>query len=144
MSERCVTSPVAQSADNQLASGQLLASVAVDDGWRLSEQLWRKIDELLPAAKNPERTRPADRRAANAILYVLRSGVPWSRLPKSLGSSVTARERVLKWDACGILEKIVAAGLDMRVDWGRLHWDRLAPAYSPQTFACLSTTTEEA
>lgn len=143
MSERHDTSPPVPSIGSQVAPRHLLMSVEVDDGWRLPDQLWRKIEELLPAVKHPERTRPVHRRAADAILFVLRSGVPWSRLPKSLGSAVTVRERVLKWGACGIMEEIVAAGLDPQVDWEHLHWDRLAPAYSPLRFACLAKTGEE-
>jgi transposase len=143
ISERRDASPTVPSVDSQLASELLLKSVEVDDGWRLPDYLWRKIEELLPAAKHPERTRPADRRAADAILFVLRSGAPWSRLPKSLGSAVTARERLLKWCACGIMEELLAIGLDTQVG-EHLHWDKLAPGYSPPTFACLAQTREEA
>jgi transposase len=144
LSKRCDTPPSAPAVDSRLTSELLLKSVEVDDGWRLPDQLWHKIEELLPPAKHHERTRPVDRRAVDAILFVLRSGFPWSRLPKSLGSPVTARERVLKWSACGIMEEILAAGLDTDVDWERLYWDRLAPAYSPPVIARRDSTSEEA
>ena len=56
--------------------------VTNDDGWRLSEKLWKQIEPLLPARKthplgchNP---RVPDRDAMNAILFVLR-GLPVER-----------------------------------------------------------------
>jgi transposase len=103
----------------------------VDDGWRLPDQAWQRIEELLPVVKHPERIRANDRRAVDAVLLVLRSGIPWSRLPKSLGRAATARRRLQCWGACGILEEILAAGLDALYGWEPLYWDRLAPVLAP-------------
>ena len=105
----------------------------IDDGWRLPDQAWQRIEELLPAVKHPERIRAIDRRAVDAVLLVLRSGLPWSRLPKSLGRVATARQRLQRWGACGILEEILAAGLDALAGWGPFHWDRLDPVLAPTT-----------
>jgi transposase len=102
-----------------------------DDGWRLPDQVWRRIEELLPAARHPERIRATDRRTVDAALLVLRSGIPWSRLPKSLGRAATARERLRRWGACGILEEILVAGLEALAGWEPFHWDRLAPVLAP-------------
>ena len=56
----------------------------------LDDELWELIEPLLPPAKR-RRKRYAgrkpitNRRALTGILYVLRSGVPWSMLPKEMG-----------------------------------------------------------
>jgi transposase len=110
-----------------------------DDGWRLPDELWHRIEELLPATRHPERTRPTDRRAMDAIFFVLRSGIPWSKLPKSLGSATTSRARLQYWTACGIMEEMLAAGLAAETSWEHVHWDKLAPIFSP-TVAHLART----
>jgi transposase/DNA-binding NarL/FixJ family response regulator len=107
-----------------------------DDGWRLPDELWHRMEELLPPTRFPKRTRPTDRRAMDAIFFVLRSGVSWSKLPKSLGSATTSRARVQYWTACGIMEEMLAAGLAAETGWEHLHWDKLAPVFSPTVGAC--------
>ncbi|MGO8951257.1 MAG: transposase [Ktedonobacterales bacterium] len=116
-----------------------------DDNWRLPDELWHRIEELLPAVRHPERTRPIDRRALNAVFFVLRSGIPWSKLPKSLGCAATARERVQYWTACGIMEEMLAAGLAAMAGWEHLHWDRLSPTFPPSIThlaGCSAVTTD--
>lgn len=52
--------------------------IAKDDGWRVSDELWSKMEELLPKSKpHPlwcHRPRVPNRQAMNAILFVLRTG----------------------------------------------------------------------
>jgi hypothetical protein len=52
------------------------------DGWRIIDQLWRKIEQLLPPRpKHPlgyHNPRVPDRDAMNAILFVLRTGCQWN------------------------------------------------------------------
>ncbi len=103
---------------------------AAGDKRRISEEVWRRMQALLPPTRCPERTRPIDRRALEAIFYILRSGTPWSRLPKSFGSATTARERIQYWTTCGIMEQVLAAGLASEAGWEHLHWERLAPAFA--------------
>ena len=55
-----------------------------DDGWRLPDELWAKMQPLLPPRPphplgcNP---RVDDRRAMDAILLVLRTGMQWHAFP---------------------------------------------------------------
>jgi transposase len=58
--------------------------IVTDDGWKISDALWEKIEPLLPAGKrhplgchNP---RVPNRDAMNAILFVLRTGMQWNAL----------------------------------------------------------------
>jgi transposase/AmiR/NasT family two-component response regulator len=114
-----------------------------DDGWRLPDELWHRIEEFLPPTRYPERTRPADRRAMDAILLVLRSGVSWTRLPKNLGAAATSRARVQYWTACGIMEEMLATGLAAEAGWEHLHWDKLAPVFSPTVARVARTEASE-
>ena len=58
--------------------------IAEDDGWRLSDKLWKQIEPLLPPRKaHPlgcHRLRVPDRNAMNAIVFVLRTSCQWNAL----------------------------------------------------------------
>jgi transposase/AmiR/NasT family two-component response regulator len=130
LSGALMPTPLAPAEGDTHADEQALLA-GKDDGWRLSDQLWQRIEALLPATRHPERTRPLDRQAMDAIFFVLRSGVHWSRLPETFCSAATARGRLRQWAARGIIEELLAAGLDARTTWEHLHWERLAPVFPP-------------
>ena len=56
--------------------------VSRDDGWRLPDWLWERMEPLLPPPpRHPlgcHRPRVPDREAMNAILLVLRTGMQWN------------------------------------------------------------------
>ena len=59
--------------------------VVKDDGWRMPEWLWERIEPLLPQPedKHPlgcHRPRVPNRAAMDAILLVLRTGMQWNAL----------------------------------------------------------------
>ena len=59
--------------------------VAKDDGWRIPDALWSKIEPLLPVHRSEHplgchRPRVPNRDAMNAILFVLRTGCQWNAL----------------------------------------------------------------
>jgi transposase len=107
--------------------------VTRDDGWRISDQLWAKIEQLLPArpqhplgCHNP---RVPDRQAMNAILLVLRTGCQWNAL-RSTGicSSSSAHRRLLEWTKAGVFEKAWVRSLPdydtfVGIDWSSLSLD---------------------
>ena len=55
-----------------------------DDGWRLPDALWAKMEPLLPPRpKHPlgcHNPRVPDRAAMDAIFFVLRTGCEWNAL----------------------------------------------------------------
>ena len=54
--------------------------MAVDDSFRISDELWSRIEPLLPPDKpQPQGGRPRmnARQAATAIFYILRTGCQW-------------------------------------------------------------------
>ncbi len=58
--------------------------VKQEDGWRLPDDLWAKIEPLLslrpPHPLGCHNPRVGDRRAMDAILLVLRTGMQWQAL----------------------------------------------------------------
>jgi transposase len=63
-----------------------------------------------------------DRRALDAIFYVLRTGCQGKALPRSLGGGSTGRDRFQEWQRAGGFEKLWKAGLlqydaAVGIDW---------------------------
>ena len=70
---------------------------------RLSDELWAVLEPLLPKWVNTHRfggrrPRVSDRRCADAIFYVLRTGCQW-------GES-TAHDRFQEWVAAGVFVRL--------------------------------------
>ena len=70
--------------------------------YRLTSAQWEYIRLLLLVRPRLRGCLPADsRQTLEAILHVLTTGCPWSELPRSLRSYVTAWRRFRKWGADG-------------------------------------------
>jgi putative transposase len=80
-----------------------------DDGWRVPDVVWERIEPLLPerpshplGCHNP---RVADRDAMDAILLVLRTGMQWNALNATgICSSSSAHRRFQEWVEAGVFE----------------------------------------
>ena len=96
--------------------------VVKDDGWRIPDKLWEKMEALLPPRKphplgchNP---RVPDRSAMDAILFVLRTGCQWNSLDATgICSCSSAYRRFREWTEAGVFEEFWRQGL--------LHYDKL-------------------
>ncbi len=83
--------------------------MVTDDGWRISDALWAKIEPLLPPPPPPPSSKggrpPADNRSAlQGILYVARYGIPWQALPtEAFGvSGSSCWRRFHEWTLAGV------------------------------------------
>ena len=85
----------------------------------MSDELWEFIEPLLPPRAREGKPRADDRQTINAILYVLKTGIPWNDLPKEYGDDVTAWRRLRGWDERGvwkrIMDALVAKGYSMEI-----------------------------
>jgi putative transposase len=85
--------------------------------WLIPDELWEKIEPLLPKHINHHRfgggrPRAADRDAMNGIFFVLRTGCQWNALNVTgICSSSTAHRRFQEWTAAGVFEKLWKQGL---------------------------------
>ncbi len=77
----------------------------------LTDAQWNQIQDLLPGkAGDPGRTASDNRLFVDAVLYVLKTGIPWEDLPARYGKSNTVWKRFDRWCAAGVWERI-ARGL---------------------------------
>jgi putative transposase len=107
--------------------------VSDDDGWRLPDWLWARVEPLLPAPpEHPlgcHRPRVPDRAAMDAILLVLRTGMQWNALNASgICSSSSAHRRFQEWEQAGVFHEIWRQGLldydeQVGIDWAWLSCD---------------------
>jgi transposase len=103
----------------------------VDDGWRIPDPLWQRLEPLLPPRKphplgchNP---RVADRKAMDAIFFVLRTGCQWGALSATgICSKSSAHRRFQEWVEAGVFEKLWEHGLQEYDALKGLDWQWLA------------------
>ena len=102
-----------------------------DDQWRIPDALWERIEPLLPprpphplGCHNP---RVADRRAMDAIFFVLRTGCQWGALDATgICSHSSAHRRFQEWAAAGVFVNLWATGLQEYDELKGLDWEWLA------------------
>ena len=90
------------------------SELGIDLRYQIPDALWGRMKPLLPPPKpKKKRGRPRmdDRRAMNAIYYVLRTGIQWKALPRSLGAPSTVHDRFQEWREAGFFERLWKAGL---------------------------------
>jgi putative transposase len=90
------------------------------------DQLWEQIEPLLPPEPpKPKGGRPMmdNRKAMDAIFYVLRTGCQWKALPGSLGAPSTVHDRFQKWVKDGVFQEMWKAGLLKCEELKKLDWE---------------------
>jgi putative transposase len=104
-----------------------------DDGWRMPDWLWERIEPLLPAPPphplGTHRRGVPKRRVMDAILLVLRTGMQWNALDATgVCNSSTAHRRFQQWGRAGVFHEIWRQGLldydaQVGIDWEWLACD---------------------
>src|SRR3954467_4593681 len=80
--------------------------------WIVSDELWARIEPLLPKVERrhryPGRKRLDDRKVLCGILFVLYTGIPWEFLPQELGfgSGMTCWRRLRDWHEAGVWQQL--------------------------------------
>jgi putative transposase len=99
-------------------------------GFRISDELWAALEPLLPQhASKRGRPRVPDRRCADAIFYVLRTGCQWQALDQTeLGPHSTAHDRFQEWVRAGVFFHLWRMGVWVfdelvGIDWAWLVMD---------------------
>ena len=83
----------------------------LDTIWEVDDTLWTKIEPILSAFWPRKRTgRPPAcwRRCLNGIIYQMRSGCQWNKLPKEFGDDSTVHRWFQRWVEGEVLERIWA------------------------------------
>jgi putative transposase len=64
-----------------------------------------------------------DRRAFEAIIYVLRTGIQWNALPRELGASSTVHDRFQEWEQASLFKALWQAGLGAYDELTGIEWE---------------------
>ena len=75
-------------------------SKALPTIWEVPSVLWSIVSEILAQAyprKRAGRPRACFRRILNAIIYRMRTGAQWNRLPKEFGDDSTVHRWFQRW-----------------------------------------------
>ena len=105
--------------------------VGRDDGWRIPDGTWERVEPLLPprpphplGCHNP---RVPDRDAMNAILLVLRTGMQWNALNATgICSSSSAHRRFQEWAEAGVFSEFWRQGLLAYDELKGIDWEWLS------------------
>jgi putative transposase len=106
----------------------------VPEDWRIPDDLWEAIQEILPVHKNTHRfgggrPRTPDRVCMDAILFVLRTGCQWKALyATKFCPGSTAHDRFQVWVEAGVFLQLWETGLlaydEMKgIDWSWMSMD---------------------
>jgi transposase len=110
-----MSTPVLQSASPEV----------VDDGWRIPDPLWERIEPLFPkrhrhrkGGRPPLPWRPV----LDGIFFVLRTGCQWKALPKAFGSASSVHryfQSLVRRRLFGKLWRLALEEYDQRqgIDW---------------------------
>ena len=101
--------------------------------WRIPDELWERIQPVLPPRKpHPlgcHRPRVDDRRAMDAIFFVLRTGCQWNALHDTgLCSSSSAHRRFQEWTEADVFLSLWEQGLLEYEALQGIDWEWLAMA----------------
>jgi putative transposase len=116
-----------------LMQSPVMGLLMSDDGWRIPDELWARMEPLLPPRpKHPlgcHNPRVDDRAAMNAILFTLRTGCQWNALDATgICSCSSAYRRFREWTDAGVFLEFWRRGLltydELKgIDWQWLSMD---------------------
>jgi transposase len=76
----------------------------------LSDEQWRRIEQMLPGKPGDVGRSGADNRLfVEAVLWIARTGSPWRDLPAAFGNWNSAYVRFARWSRGGVWQRVFAA-----------------------------------
>jgi transposase len=94
--------------------------------WRVPDELWEKVEPILAEYDPPKKTgRPrVDRRAVlDTIIFRLRTGCQWNRMPKEFPDDSTVHRAFQRWVELGVLDLIWASLVEECEELGGVDWE---------------------
>jgi transposase len=98
----------------------------VAPNFRLPDEVWERVKVAIPPeGPKPKGGRPRmdDRKALDAMFYVLRTGCQWKALPRSLGASSTVHDRFQLWVEQGVFLRMWELGLEGYAQEVGIEWE---------------------
>ena len=93
--------------------------------WHASDELWSEVERVLAAFDPPANYGPdrIDQRAAfDGVIFRLRSGCQWNRLPEEYGDDSSVHRTFQRWIKRGVLQQLWAALLKDCEELGGVDW----------------------
>src|SRR3954452_13554868 len=93
--------------------------------WEIPDEFWKRIEPILVEfwPRKPTGRRVANRRTMlNGILFRMRSGCQWDRLPERYGPKSTVHDWSRRWVEGGIFERIRAVLVAECDELGGVQW----------------------
>ncbi len=94
--------------------------------WRVPDELWTMIAPILAELDPPKRTgrpRISARLVLDAVIFRMRTGCQWNRLPRELGDDSAVHRTFQRWVQLGVLERIWATIQTRCADLGGVNWE---------------------
>jgi putative transposase len=94
--------------------------------WEVSDDLWRRVLPILQEFWPGKRTgrHHADwRRALDGIIFRMRSGCQWEKLPRRFGPKSTVHDWFQRWCSGGVMKRIWAELVKDCADLGGVNWE---------------------
>lgn len=94
--------------------------------WEVPDDLWERIEPIIAELDPPKATgrRRADpRQMLDGIIFRLRSGCQWNRLPRELGDDSTIHRTMQRWVGLGVFERIWGALVEECEALGAVDWE---------------------
>ena len=93
----------------------------------IAEQLWEKIEPILPVKKEAKgpggRPRSEGKKILTGIIYVLRTGSQWEEVPRKYGSKSTVHRYFQEWTEAGVFKKLWDMGLNIYDENIGIEWE---------------------
>ena len=104
----------------------MLSLTDIAPAFLLPDEVWERIKHVIPPEPpKPKGGRPRmdDRKALDAIFYLMRTGCQWKALPRSLGAASTVHDRFQAWVEAGVFLAMWEAGLQQYAQEVGILWD---------------------
>ena len=93
--------------------------------WEIPDDLWEQIHPVileLDPPKSTGRKRVHPRRILDGIIFRMRTGCQWNRLPRELGDDSTIHRTFQRWGELGVLERIWSMLIEECEELGGVEW----------------------
>ena len=94
--------------------------------WEIPDDLWERFEPVILELDSPKvkgRKRVDQRKMLEDVIFHLRSGCQWNRLPRELGDDSTIHRTFQRWVELGVLERIWAVLVEECEELGGVEWE---------------------
>jgi transposase len=94
--------------------------------WRVPDELWEMIEPILQEHDLPRSTgrpRVNQRAVLDAVVFRLRTGCQWNRMPEEFPDDSTVHRAFQRWVELGVLDQIWAALIEECEELGGVNWE---------------------